>query len=273
MAKRYSYVLPPHRVDYGVDVVLADLKIDPHAQRSLDPRRAQKIADEMIVEALGSLTASERANGDRYTVDGIHRGHACQLNGITTMKGEIHYGLTQQEEAILFLIKNRESKSPNALDEYKVGLTAKLDLFVDTDKVLTAHNLTLGSSSANVIGAVAGVLRITDNYGPEILDRVLTVAEEAWGRTPLAWDGMLLGGLGRFLGRHGDIVTDKEMAVKMAKFGPAQAWVGKVNMFASGGGTGGSGTSGREAACYKLLVDVWNKGRRSAATKIPASWV
>ena len=55
MAKRYSYVLPPHRVDYGVDVVLADLKIDPHAQRSLDPRRAQKIADEMIVEALGSL--------------------------------------------------------------------------------------------------------------------------------------------------------------------------------------------------------------------------
>src|SRR4051812_32748181 len=102
----------------------------------------------------------------------MHRNRASELEGISTIVGEVHHDLTVQEEAILFLIKNRESNKPNALDEYKVGLTAGLPLFVDTEKVLQAHQLDIGSTSANGVGAVAGVLRIVDTYGPEILDRV-----------------------------------------------------------------------------------------------------
>ena len=96
---------------------------------------------------------------------------------------------------MLFLIKNRESNKPSALDEYKVGLTANLPLFVDTDKVLRRHSLELGNSSTNSVGAVASVLRITDTYGPDVLDRALTIAEQAWGRSYSTWDGMLLSGL------------------------------------------------------------------------------
>jgi hypothetical protein len=76
-----------------------------------------------------------------------------------------------------------------------VGLTAGLSLFVDTNNLLQNHGLEMGSTSTNSVGAVAGVLRITDTYGLEILDRTLTVAENAWGRTAAAWDGMLLGGI------------------------------------------------------------------------------
>lgn len=261
MPKRYSYDLPPHAVEYGVEVELADLKIDPQAQRTLNERRAQQIADDLVVEAVGSIVVSERATGEKFIVDGMHRARAKQLAGHSTITAEVHRGLTQQQEAVLFLIKNRESNKPSALDEFYVGLTAGLELFVDTHKTLDAHGLTMGSTSTNGVGAVSGVLRITDNYGPEILHRALTVAESAWGRTPSTWDGMLLGGIGMFLGRHGDDINDDELASKMAKVGTAQHWIGRVHSLASAGGTQNSGTGSRLSTCYSLLISTWNKGK------------
>jgi hypothetical protein len=150
------------------------------------------------------------------------------------------------------------------MDEYKVGLTAGLPLFVDTENTIRSHGLTMGSSSTNVIGAVAGVLRITENYGPDVLDRVLNVAEEAWGRTAATWDGMLLGGLGMFIGKHGTIINDHDLAAKVRRFAVAEIWVSRVHARSTQGGTSGSGTGGRISACYAMLVEQWNKGRRPA---------
>jgi hypothetical protein len=261
--KRYDYVIPPHPVKYGQSVKISDIELDEKAQRFLNHPRARVIADNMIEEALGSLILSER-DGQRYVVDGLHRWTACKIRGFpTVVKAEIHSGLTQQEEAMLFLVKNRESSKPNALDEYKVGLTAELPQFVDTEKVLQAHGLQMGSSSANSIGAVAGVLRIMEDYGPDTLDRTLTVAAGAWGRTPETWDGMLLGGLGRFLGEHDTLVDDHELIKKIAKKGTAFHWRGMVSSRSSGGGTAQSGTGGRISACYALILEEWNKGRRT----------
>lgn len=258
---KYKYVLSDHHVDYGVKLDLGSLKIDPQAQRTLNEKRAQGIADEYVAEAVGSIVVSERANGELYIVDGMHRHRAKQLLGEPTIRAEVHKGLTQQEEAVLFLLKNREAKGPSAIDEYHIGLTAGLPLFVDTDKVLKAHGLTMGSTSTNAVGAVNGVLRITDTFGAEILDRTLQVAEDAWGRTQTTWDGMLLGGIGQFLGRHGDVVNAAELATKIAKSGPAQAWIGKVHSLTTAGGMHHSGTGSRVSTCYGLVLATWNKGR------------
>jgi len=254
-------VLPEHDVDYGVVVPVGDLRVDPQAQRTLNEKRAQGIAANLVKEAVGSIVVSQRSTGEKFIVDGMHRRRACELAGLPTMTCEIHHGLTQQEEAILFLIKNRESNKPNALDEYNVGLTARLPLFVDTDAVLKSHGLGLGSSSTNSVGAVAGVLRITDTFGPEILDRTLSVAEEAWGRNKDAWDGVLLGGLSTFLGRHGDAANDSELARKIGKK-PAFHWVRDVHSLASSGGIHNTGTGSRVTTCYQLMLREWNKGRR-----------
>ena len=264
---RYKYELPSHRVEYGIELPVSELKTDPQAQRTLNEKRAQGIAKNVVPEAIGSIVVSQRADGSRWIVDGMHRKRVCELEGIETMVGEVHFGLTLQDEAVLFLIKNRESSKPNALDEYKVGLTAGLPLFVDTERVLREHRLEMGSTSANSIGAVAGALRITETYGPHILDRSLTVAEAAWGRTPAAWDGMLLGGIGMLLGKHEMVDNDKELAMKIAKKGPAERWVGLVQSIASGGGLHHTGTGGRVSTCYQLLLREWNKGRRT--TRIP----
>jgi hypothetical protein len=46
---------------------------------------------------------------------------------------------------------------------------------------------------------------------------------------------MLLGGIGMLLGRHEMVDNDNELAMKVAKKGPAERWVGMVQSIASGG--------------------------------------
>lgn len=262
MKSRYPYELPPHPVKYGVQLPVKSLLIDPQTQRTLNERRAQSIADNLVREAIGSIVVSRRESGEDFIVDGMHRHRVCGLVGIEEMTCEVHMGLSQQQEAVLFLIKNREASKPNALDEYKVGLTAGLPLFVDTDTALRKRNLEVGTTSANSIGAVAGILRITAEYGPDILDRTLTVAEQAWGRTAQTWDGMLLGGIGMFLGRHGADIKDSDLARKIQKRGTAGLWISRVHTIATTGGMHNSGTGSRVSTAYQCVKQEWNKGRR-----------
>ncbi|MBF6149363.1 DUF6551 family protein [Nocardia nova] len=261
MPKKYPYVLRQHKVTHGVRIPVDELKIDDKAQRTLNTERARGIADNLVPEALGTIVVSERSNGDRFIVDGMHRWHAAKLSAIPALVAEVHHSLDQQEEAILFLIKNRESSKPRPLDEYKIGLTAGLPLFVDTESALVARKLSMGSSGPNTVGAVAGVLRITDQYGPEILERTLKVAEDAWGRTKDTWDGMLLGGIGMFLGKHGDRVDDKALAEKLGKKA-ANLWRGNITSVASAGGIQHSGTGSRVSTAYMLVRAEWNKGKQ-----------
>ncbi|MFD5308351.1 DUF6551 family protein [Streptomyces ardesiacus] len=260
---RYTFELPQHEVDYGVEVSIKDLNIDPQAQRTLNEKRAQNIANNLVREAIGSVIVSKRLDGDLYIVDGQHRWRACALAGIPTIMAEIHHDLSQAQEAILFLIKNRESHKPRPIDEYHVGLTGGVPLFVDTDRILDKHGLTLGSTSTNGVGAVSGALQIVDRYGASVFDRTLTVAEEAWGRSAETWDGMLLGGIGMFLGRWGDLVDDKELARKMLTMGTAAKWRSEILSQSSRGGFNNSGTGSRVTTSYRLVANAWNKGRKA----------
>jgi hypothetical protein len=271
---RYTYDLPDHEIQYGVELSTDDtlVRIDPQAQRTLNERRAQGIADNLQLSAIGAITASRRADGSLWMVDGQHRRRALQLKGIGQMHAEVHEGLNQRQEAILFLIKNRESSRPMALDEYKIGLTGEVQQFVDTEKVLVGHGLVAGrGTSANQVGAVSAIVRITERFGDEALDFALTVAEIAWGRTDSTWEGNLLGGLALFYDKIPDIRNrQKDLGEKLGKSGPAYAWVGKMHAAASGGNVHGTGSSGRASSAYKLFVAAWNKGRRPNQ-RVPAT--
>jgi hypothetical protein len=107
------------------------------------------------------------------------------------------------------------------------------------------------------------VLNITDRYGAAILDRTLSVAEAAWERSPETWDGGLLGGIGMFLGRWGDLVDDKELARKILERGPAFRWRANVLSLSSAGGISNRGAGSRVTTAYHLVSDAWNKGRRA----------
>lgn len=72
---------------------------------------------------------------------------------------------------------------------------------------------------------------------------------------------MLLGGIGQFIGRWGDLVNDAELAKKMQKMGTAAKWRSEILSRSSRGGFNNSGTGSRTSTAYKLVADAWNHGR------------
>jgi len=267
---KYNYDLPPHKVEHA-HLKLRILRVDEKAQRVLNESRAANLSKNFIPEAAGTLVVSRRGR-QYYIVDGAHRNEAGKMRGIESLPCEIHHGLTVAQEAQLFLLKNREGTKPSAADEYKVGLTAELPIYVDTKAVLDDHGLEVASSpSANQIAAISGVISIVDRWGEDVLDRVLTIAEGAWGREARSWDGTLLGGLGRFIGLHGDDINDRQLMEKIMLKGGAATWLRTAIDGATLAGQQHAGGGGRTAAMYRALVRVWNANRRSGRIKVDAA--
>ncbi|MCY0938522.1 DUF6551 family protein [Streptomyces sp. H34-S4] len=267
MTSTYTLDIPDHQI-IQARIDPNELKFDENAQRTLNKLRARKIADNLIPTALGTILVSERSDGSMYVIDGMHRAYACQLAAKDGVKGaasifaEIHKGLTLQHEASLFIIKNRESAKVSPLDEYKVGKTAGHALYLDTERVITAHGLRMGNKSSNQIRGVKGVVRIVELYGPDILDQALTIAEAAWKRTPETWDSIILTGLAMVLHKHSDVVKPADLAIKLGRGSEAYHWLGKIRTAATGGGAHGDGTGGRNAAAYNIFVNEWDRGRK-----------
>jgi len=259
---RYDYNLPDHPITHE-RIIIDELNVDPETQRTLDPKRVAALARRFIPTAAGTIVANKRADQKIYVVDGQHRLAAARLAAITELDVELHHGLTEAQEAQLFLLINRERKATAKIDEYRIGLTGGQLLMVDIQAVLDKHGLKVGSLSANSIAAAQTLMSITEIYGATTLDRVLDVAEQAFGRQGgEAWDGMILGALGMFIGRHGDVIDDDELAKKIAAHGSIDRWRGQIIAQASLGSTQQTGSSGRKAAGYRLIVQVWNKRRR-----------
>lgn len=257
MANKFNYTLRDHRVTYEA-VDLTTLQISELAQRGLKIPHYTKMARNFVREAVGTLVVSQRSDGQLFLVDGQHRREACLAVGIKTLVVEMHHGLTEQEEGLLFLLKNRESIKPDRSSEYKIAVTAALPEFVATEEVLEKRGLKVRkSASANVVGACTTVVDITQKYGPDVLERVLIVAENAWGREGTSWSASLLAGLGMFLGRHGDRVDDKALAARLARLTALQ-WLARVTALCTNGG-GGGGI--RTKVFYGLVVQEWNKRR------------
>lgn len=259
--------LKPHRIEVK-RVALAGLKVSTaagaEAQREVTEDRIAKLVVKWDSQAAGVITVSQRADGSQYVVDGWGRTNAGLRVGVSHLNAEIHHGLTLHEEAKLFLLKNRDSKQVGVLDTYKVGVVAGEKVYVETEVVLHKHSLVAGGGGPNNVGAVAAIIRITDSYGADVLDRALAVAEAAWGRSAKTWDGMILSGLGRLLHKHGTEIRDADLAKKVGALGVPELVIQKIVTMASVGSTQHTGTGGRTNAAYAVLLQAYNKGRRPA---------
>ncbi|MFE5682581.1 DUF6551 family protein [Streptomyces sp. NPDC056512] len=278
--KDYSYDIPDHPIEY-IKVDPTTIKFDPRAQRNLNKARAQAIAEKLVPTALGTPILSQREDG-LYAVDGMHRVYACQLilagkvsvseevrKAVQTTTCEVHSGLSMANEASLFIIKNKESSKVGPNDEFRIGVLAGHPLFVDTNTVLEEHQLKVGSSSANGVRGIKGILSIVTEHGPEILDRSLTIAEDAWGRTPDTWHSVTIGGIATVISRHPDVVKPTELAQKLKRQGDPIFFRSKIQVAATNNNTRADGTKGRLKAAHLAVASAWNANRRVNRIPVP----
>ncbi len=260
---KYDYRLPKHDIT-NESIHVDDLAINPNAQRAVGVARAKRMANNFLPQAAGTLVVCRR-DGLNYVVDGMHRLAAARMAGVTTMSCEVHHGLSEEHEAELFLIKNKESKAPSKLDEYRIGLVAQHPLFVAVQEVLDRHELKMANApTTNQIGAVQAVVGILEQHGAEVLDATLKAVQVAFGRRDETWEGTLLQGTAMFIARHlmpPTAIEVTQLGERMAALGPVYSWKGRITAAATENGTTATGTKSRASAAYRLIVSTWNKGR------------
>ncbi|GAA4869877.1 DUF6551 family protein [Kitasatospora terrestris] len=275
----YSYDIPDHPIKY-IQVDPRSIKFDPRAQRNLNKSRAQAIAEKLVPSALGTPILSQRKDG-QYAVDGMHRVYACQLiltgkvtvpervrEAIQTIACEVHFDLSMANEASLFIIKNKESSKVGPTDEFRIGVLAGHPLFQDTNTVLEKHQLKVGSSTANSVRGIKGILGIVMEHGPDILDRSLTIAEDAWGRTPDTWHSVTIGGIATVMSKHPEL-KPAELAQKLKRQGDPTAFKAKIQTIATNNNTQADGTRGRLKAAHLAVASAWNANRRVNRIPVP----
>lgn len=229
----------------------------------VDNNRVAKMAADFRPHLLGTLTASERANGSLVVIDGAHRLTTCRKVGYSKpVNVEVFTGLTIAEEAALFLGRNT-AKMPSAISKFVARVTEGDEDAVAMNKIITKHGWRVDVDNQDgVLAAVTAFERVY-RTGADVADATLSIITEAWEHDRKSSDLAIVLGVGQLIDRWGDKVDRTKLVHEMQQTRPA-VLIGKARTLrdVQGGSIG--------AALAKVLVGLHNNRKR---TNLLPDWV
>lgn len=250
------------------EVPLNQLSVDLRVQRPLDTRRANKIAAEMNLDAVGLVCVSHRDDGMYSVIDGQHRTEALRINGFTNelVQCEVYQGLTLADEAAMFRLRNNTTK-PQYLDKFRVRIIEGDPEALAIMAILDQYDWALvnqpGSDAAGRFAAVQALERAyaaDRDSEPTAAERVIATVTSAWGHDADGVDGRLIDGLGRVYVRYGSAVNGTEMISRLRKYpGGPGALIGRARGLRDLLGVTGPN------AFAELFVELYNRQRKTRA--------
>jgi len=210
--------------NFDLGTVQLDLLRKPSYQRE-EPKkdRVDKLAANFILIAAGVLLVSFRER-TFWIIDGQTRKIAAHRNGYTDLPAMILRGLTEKQEAELFLYQNRDRLAVNALSRHRAEVIAEDERAITIDEVLHANNLIASSTHDNGLRpmqAIAAAEFVFDLGGPELLDRTLSILDRALHQTlPIVrFRGTFVKGLGYFIIRDPWAANDSKIIKAVERAG------------------------------------------------------
>jgi hypothetical protein len=249
-------------------VSIADLKVDPEAQRKVSMVWVKAHIENFDVDLLGYIVVNKRANGHLYIIDGQHRVELMRAVGWADQKihAELFDGLNQAQEAELFNARN-DRKSVKKYDKFRISVTAKDPQACHITEIVQKHGMIISDQlrPGNIV-AVDALERIykgagiaSGKDGPAALAAALRIAVQAWGKQTASVNGTVLLGLGMVHLRYNGKISEKELIAKLSPLpGGAPGLLGK-------------GRSMQELhsrplhhCVASIIVDRYNAGRKSS---------
>lgn len=169
----------PSRLEW---VKLGDLRVSERAQRGYDDEQAARMAANLDLAALGYPVVSRR-DGACWLVDGQHRVAALRICGWgpeQRLECEVYEGLTEEEEAELFL-KRDQRRAISAYDKYRIAVVAGRPVETRIDEVVTSVGLTVSRQRGPDHVLAVDALRRVYALGEEVLVNVLVTLRETFG--------------------------------------------------------------------------------------------
>ena len=196
-----------------VELHAKEFSLDLKVQRQLNEDRADKMAEDFQPHALGLLTASKRADGHVYVLDGSHRVSAARkarYEGLIACR--LFENLTLKEEAALFLTLN-SSRAVQAIDRFKVRITQGEPIASGINTVLKRYDLHVdwaNNQSLGVISAIGALEKVYKGAGirdegeyPDLVDKLCSVLTKAYMKDASAdravFSATVIQGLGTFI--------------------------------------------------------------------------
>lgn len=180
-------------------VPVADIKIDSHYQRDLNQEwvNASKPWDP---KQGGTIILSTRAGGP-YCIDGQGRVAIARESGVATVSSFLIDGLTQAEEAALFVRLNVSRRSLKSWDLFKGELAAGMDEAIALVRITTACGYRVERQTTGVthIVAIDALRRAYRLSGAEGLTRVLSILRAQWFGEEKSTSGQIIFGMALFL--------------------------------------------------------------------------
>lgn len=194
---------------------LGDMHVTPSAQRKYDRKRAERMADNFDLEALGYPVVNHR-DGKWWIVDGQHRVGALRILGFEDdqkIECEAYFGMTEAQEADLFLRRD-DRKAVHPLDKFRIAVNAGWETECAINAVVSDLGLHIGYG-ANRIQAVGTVQRLYADGGPTTLGRTLLILREAYG--PPGFTAAIIAGVGLVIRRYGTLINTERVVEALQK--------------------------------------------------------
>lgn len=147
------------------------------------------------------------------------------------MQAEYFEGLSQGEEAALFLARN-DRRAIQPFDRFRIRITAGEPGPCDIERIVNAAGLAIGrggegrstSSPSPPLENVYSGGRINTKAGPAALAKTLKTIEGAWGRQTANFAGVVTEGIGLVHLRYGAQVNEEHLVARLA----AIRWSGRI---------------------------------------------
>lgn len=200
----------------------------PGYQRSVDPRRVNKIIKEFNRNQINPPTLSER-DGHLWVVDGQHTIAALLAQGQLTWECVIVSGLTYEDEARLYADRNspRTRRALTASDQLKAMLEADDDtarqfheIAKDLDLYFPFEGGDTSGNDVRLLLAISECFDVVRRHGPQMLSLVLRVASRAWPTQKGRFNKLIIQGLSHFLDTNKGQYDEKRLINRLSTTTP-----------------------------------------------------
>lgn len=238
-------------------------------QRTYREAHANQIAAEMDFNKLGFPIVNHKGSQNRV-LDGQHRIKALLIYdpslADTNLDCEVYEDLTEQEEAEIFLGRDRRKAIP-PFDKFHVSCTAGHKRENDIRRAVEANGQKIARDKDEGISAVGSLGKVYDRAGDVVLGQVIRAINLGFGGDPLAFDRSVIEGLGLVFHRFNGRTNEKAVAHRLSELRKgAHELLLKAESLRQK-------TGNQKTHCVAaVVVDIYNKGMGPRDSQRLPSW-
>lgn len=180
-------------------VPIKDLRLDSTYQRDLEAAKVRRMVDDWDPRRAQVVVLSLRSK-ILWIIDGQHRIAALRERGELYVMAMVLEGMSQADEADLFVALQRGRKNLNAWDLFKAESAAGHEDVLNLIRIVNVQGFKIDRTAGHGHIAAVGALRRIFKIGAEpLLTLVLHTTRSVWNGDKRALDGQTLEGLALFL--------------------------------------------------------------------------